>query len=142
MKDGKFFLDTNILVYSFDDRHILKQKCAQQLIEEALESGCGVISFQVIQEFLNLSSKKFLVPLSTKEQRLYLQKILIPLCEIYSEPSLYDMAIDIRERYHFSFYDSLIISSALEARCKTLYSEDLQHGQQILDLKVVNPFKT
>jgi predicted nucleic acid-binding protein len=141
MKEGKFFLDTNILVYSFDDKHILKQKCAMQLIEHSLETNRGVISFQVVQEFLNVCSKKFLTPMSAQEQKVFLQKILIPLCEIYPDNTLYEMAIDLYERYHFSFYDALIVAGALEARCKILYTEDLQHGQNILDLKIIDPFR-
>lgn len=141
MKDEKFFIDTNIFVYSFDDGHLLKQKNAKQLIEHALISSKGVISYQVVQEFINVSSKKFSVPMSSQEQKLFLHKVLMPLCEIYPDKVLYEMAIELSDRYQFSFYDSLIVASALQSDCKILYSEDLQHGQSIFKLKIINPFK-
>ena len=66
--------------------------------------------------------------------------IVAPLWEIYPTPELYLRALDLRERYGFSFYDSLIIAAALEAGCTRLYTEDMQHGQQIQGLAIENPF--
>jgi predicted nucleic acid-binding protein len=57
MKEDKYFLDTNILVYTFDSNDILKRKHSQHLLEHALETQLGVISYQVVQEFLNVSSR-------------------------------------------------------------------------------------
>jgi predicted nucleic acid-binding protein len=54
--------------------------------------------------------------------------------------ALYIRAVEVRTRYRYSFYDSLIIAAALEAGCTRLYSEDLQHGQRIERLTIVNPF--
>ena len=65
-----------------------------------------------------------------------------PLCEIHSSFMLYKDALLIKDRWKYSFYDSLIIAAALKANCTILYSEDLQHGQIIDDLKIVNPFLT
>jgi predicted nucleic acid-binding protein len=53
---------------------------------------------------------------------------------------LYLRALDIQDRYHFGFYDSLIVSAALQAGCNRLYSEDLQHRQRIEGLTIENPF--
>ena len=54
--------------------------------------------------------------------------------------ALYQSAVSFQSRYGFSFYDSLIVAAALEAGCTRLYSEDLQHGQQIQRLTILNPF--
>ena len=55
--------------------------------------------------------------------------------------SLYRRSLDIQERYRFGYYDALIVAAALEAGCKRLLSEDLQHGQKIETLRIENPFK-
>lgn len=138
MKD-KYFLDTNILVYSFDLNSSAKKEVAKELIREA-HKGNGYISFQVIQEFLNVATRKFEVPLKTTDAQSYLTKVLYPVCEVFPSENLYFNALEIMGRWKFSFYDSLIIASAMESDCKILFSEDLQHNQKIFDLKIVNPF--
>ena len=140
MKD-KFFLDTNIIVYSFDDSQPDKQKCSQGLIRAALEDGNGCISYQVIQEFLNVATRKFVVPISYKDSRIFLSTILEPLCEVYASIDLYHKALELIERWKYRFYDALILAAALQNHCNVLYSEDLQDGQIIQELKIENPFK-
>jgi predicted nucleic acid-binding protein len=140
MKD-KFFLDTNILIYSFDKGAKTKQSTAKKLILSALENKNGVISYQVVQEFINVSQRKFRVPIKTKDLKLYLQTVLAPLCETHSSIELYESALDIQKGHHFGFYDSLVVASALSVQCRILYSEDMTHGQKIHDLTIINPFK-
>jgi predicted nucleic acid-binding protein len=137
MKD-KFFIDTNIVVYAFS-LELEKKLIAKQLIKDAHKKD-GCLSFQVIQEFLNTSTKKFKIPLKKEDAQRYLHEILFPICEIFPSEKLYSNALDIHEKFKFSFYDSLIIAAALQANCKILYSEDLQHNQKIYDLTIVNPF--
>ena len=136
----KFFLDTNIFVYAFDSTDSKRQDKANNLIKFALANHMGCISYQVIQEFLNVATRKFAVPLSIPDCEKYLNSVLSPLCEIYSNIDLYFRSLDILERWQFSFYDSLIISAALQSNCKILYTEDLQHQQKIQDLIICNPF--
>ncbi len=138
MKD-KFFLDTNILVYSFDLIQTKKRIVSGKLIKRAL-SGEGCISFQIIQEFLNVSTRKFEKKMNSDEANKYLSKILFPICTIFPSEDLYSFALEIQEKWKFSFYDSLVISAALKGNCSILYSEDLQHNQEIHDLKIINPF--
>ena len=134
---GKFFLDTNIFVYSFDKSS--KRDKALDLIKRAhTKNGC--ISYQVIQEFINAALKKFERPVRHHDLQQYLNKVLFPLCEVFPSENLYAEALDISERWKYSFYDSLIIASALDAQCDILYSEDLQHNQKIRNMIVVNPF--
>ena len=139
MKD-KYFVDTNIFVYSFDPREPAKCRKAQKIIEDALSSHKGIISYQVIQEFVNVAIRKFSKPLSTLDCKLYLDQVLFPLCEIYPSSELYKRALDVKEETGFSFYDSLIVSSAIEGGCGIIYSEDLQNNQSILGVTIRSPF--
>ena len=139
MKD-RYFIDTNILVYSFDNENSHKRNIALKLISEALTQSKGIISYQVVQEFMNVALKKFKVPFNTNDCQKYLTVVLEPLCEVYASIDLYHKALEISERWQFSFYDSLIISAALKSECSIIYTEDLQHGQKFFELEIVNPF--
>lgn len=136
---GRFFLDTHILVYSFDPTDSHRQERAQALISTALE-GAGVISFQVVQEFLNVALRKFTPPMSVDQAQRYLDVVLVPLCKVQSDPDLYREALAVQLRWRFSFYDSLVVAAAHRAGCEVLCSEDLQHGQRVGGVAVVNPF--
>jgi len=136
----EFFLDTNILVYTFDPTVPTKQKKARDLVERALEHQQGVISYQVVQELLNVATRKFTHPLTAQQAQRYLDTVLEPLCGVFASTSLYRKTIDLRERWRYGFYDSLIIASAVQAGCRTLYSEDLHNGQVIESLTIINPF--
>ena len=137
---AEFFLDTNIFVYTFDRREPTKQARSRALVERALGTGDGVASFQVVQEFLNVALRRFERPLSDEQALRYLREVLDPLCSVFPTISLYETALSIHRRWRFSFYDSLIVAAALESNCRVLYSEDLQDGQEIESLTVVNPF--
>jgi len=138
--NGRFFLDTNIFVYCFDDNNTEKKVRALSLIGEALQSGKGIISWQVVQEFLNVSTKKFISPLKALDAKSYLQKVLFPLWAVFPNLNIYQNTIEIQEKTGYSFYDSMIVASALSQDCSILYSEDLHNGMKIDDLQVVNPF--
>lgn len=135
-----FFLDTNILIYSFDSRHPDKQSRATDLIRDGLSTNRGVISYQVVQEFINVATRKFQTPLSVEDCQRYIDYVLIPLCKHFPSMQFYKQGLHTMQSWGYSWYDSLIISAAMESGCQTLYSEDLQHGQRIQELTVVNPF--
>ncbi len=135
-----FFLDTNIFVYSFDRSHPRKQKRAQSLIAEAIESELSAISTQVIQEFLNVALGKFAGRMTSHETLAYLDRILWPLCKIHPTAGLYAAAASIKEETGWTFYDSLIVSAAVAARCPVLFTEDLQAGRVIRGVEIRNPF--
>ncbi len=137
-----FFLDTNILIYDLEAKDPLKQPIATGLLQEALRKGTGLISFQVVQECLNVAIQKARQPLTLVEAERYLNTVLSPLCGVHASTGLYQKALILKERWRYSFYDSLIIAAALSASCDTLYTEDLQHGQIIEGLKIINPFST
>ena len=139
--NDRYFLDTDIFVYSFDKSIPFKQKKAQELISDALSSGKGIISFQVVQEFLNLAFQRFKTPLTQSDARDYCEKVMFPMCEVFPGYEFYLGSLDIKERSGFSIEDSLIIQSALAGNCVTLYSEEIKDGFKLFSLTVVNPFR-
>ena len=138
--NDKYFLDTNILVYAFDKSDPAKQQTANRLIKTALFEQSGCISYQVVQEFINVATRKFAVPLRLADCRKYLDAVLTPLCSVFTSIELYHRALDIAERWRYGFYDALIIAGALQAQCRILYTEDMQHGKKIETLEIRNPF--
>ena len=135
---AEYFLDTNVIVYLFDETDTDKRRQAGTLVKESLERGTGCISYQVVQETLNVVIRKIGVP--PEAVRRLLDEVLTPLWQVNPTVALYHSATYLQTRYGFSFYDSLIVSAAIEAGCSQLYSEDLQHGQQIQRLTILNPF--
>jgi len=138
----KFFLDTNIFVYTFDNHSPSKRAVAKDLVSGGLDTRRGVISYQVVQEFLNVATRKFAKPMKVPEAELYLARILMPLCEVFPDSSLYSQALSISSETGFSFYDSLIVASAITAECTILWTEDLQDGQRIRGVEIRNPFRS
>lgn len=133
MSGAESFFDTSVLLYLLSGESNKADR-----VEELLERS-GVISVQVLNEFTAIATRK--LGLSFAEVREVLDTIRV-LCDTHSlTTEHHDKGIEIAARYRFSFYDSVIIASALLAGCKTVYSEDLQH-RQIIDkrLTVINPF--
>ena len=135
------FIETNIFIYHLDTGDPRKQVIAERVVRQALAAGDTCISFQVVQECLNTVLRKARVALQVEQARMYLDSVLLPLMQVSSSPALYHRALDIQSRYRFSFYDSLIVAAALAAGCSRLLSEDLQHGQRVEGLTIVDPFK-
>ncbi len=133
------FIDSNVLVYLFSRPEPAKQAAAMDIVQRGLD-GEGVISFQVVQETLNVITRKLAPEVTIADARAFLSDVLTPLWRVMPSEDLYRRALDIQERYHYGFYDALIVAAALWAGCTTLYSEDFQHGQRIERLTVVNPF--
>jgi len=127
------FLDTSVLLYVLSE-DIARADRAEQLLAQA-----PTVSVQVLNEFASVAMRK--LAMSHAEVREVLNTVRA-VCRVESlTAETHDRAIVIAERYRFSFYDSVIVSSALLSGCSTLYSEDLQHRQLIeQQLRVVNPF--
>jgi len=132
---NEHFFDTNVLIYAVakDDPRASKA--------EALLANGGILSVQSLNEFVSVARRKLSMPWKEVKEFLDLICILCPK----PVPVLLDThkgALAIAEKYGYSIYDSLIASAALEAGCKTLYSEDLQDGQTInRQLTIRNPFR-
>jgi predicted nucleic acid-binding protein len=130
---GKIFIDTNVVIYA------LGQASTKAHLAAPLFVGSPSISTQVLSETANVASKR--LGLSVAEVRKLINS-LEAMCriEIISSSTIHK-ALDIRERYMFSWYDSLIVATALEVGCDILYSEDMQNGQEIEGrMRVINPF--
>jgi predicted nucleic acid-binding protein len=137
---ASFFLDTNVFAYSNAGESPQKQRAADALIDRAISEGLGVISFQVIQEFFSVAFRRFKPPMSPSEAERFLATTFSQLRTVHSSYSLYQRALRLSSGHSLSWYDSLIVAAALEAHCRILYTEDLQHGQQFDNLRVQNPF--
>ena len=137
--NAEHFLDSNILIYMFDETNPNKRHRAEALVRDSLTNMTGCISYQVVQETLNILIRRLNV--STQSAMQLLDDILIPIWRINPTPSFYRRGLEVQSRYGFSYYDSLIVAAALEAGCTRLYTEDLQHGQQIQQLTIVDPFR-
>jgi predicted nucleic acid-binding protein len=138
---ARYFIDTNVFVYQLERLDVRKSAIAERLIRHGIDDGTGCISFQVVQECLNTALRKAEIPLTEADLRMYMEAVMMPLLSVRASLHLYHSSLDIYARYGFSFYDSLIVAAALEAGCTRLYMEDLQHGQQIGQLTVVDPFR-
>jgi predicted nucleic acid-binding protein len=138
--NAEFFLDTNVLIYAFSPQDGAKKLRSQKLFRQALATGDGIISFQVVQEFLNVAQRKFPGQFTPDELTEYLEVALWPLCKIFPSAELYQRALSLRTETGFSFYDSLMVAAALEADCKIIYSEDLQHNRRLHGLQITTPF--
>src|SRR5277367_3065312 len=130
----KHFLDTNVFVYTFDLQDARKSKQAENLIADALRTGLGVISYQVAQEFVAVARKQFKTAMNDHQIERYWHATLKPLLAVNSSPGLFNRALDLVRRDQLSWYDSLIVAAAIQADCKILYSEDMQHGRRFGDL--------
>ena len=132
MKD-RVFLDSNILIYSID-------KFKSESVESIFKSENNIyISTQVINEFINVCIKKQLLEINNISQSV--KKFIETFnLVIITETTIYS-ASELKEKYRYSFYDSLIISSAIENECSVLYTEDLKNSQLIEGkIKILNPY--
>jgi predicted nucleic acid-binding protein len=132
------FLDANVILYSFDV-DARKREVSQQVVAQALVSD-ACISFQVVQEVLNVLTRRASQLASPADAYQVLTNILLPLWRVMPSQGLYARALELHSRYLYGFYDSLIIAAALASGCTRLYSEDLQAGQRIEGLTIVDPF--
>ena len=138
MKEVKIFLDSNILVYAFDKSNIKKHNTSKGIIS----NGGFYISVQVVNEFINVVTSKIETTISYEKvlSIVDLFPTFLTIRSLSFENSI--SAIKLKNKYKYSYFDSLIIASALDNDCEILYSEDMQHNQIIEDkLKIINPFK-
>jgi predicted nucleic acid-binding protein len=134
----KCFVDTNILVYAHDRSTGDKHLRARTLIEQLWDSGLGVLSTQVLQEFCYNIRRKAANPLPVDEVRLLLRDYATWEVVTNTSSSIAG-ALDIETRYKTSFWDALILNAAEVSGASILYSEDLAKGQQYGSVRVVNP---
>ena len=133
----KSFIDSNLVVYANDCRDPEKQNKALLLIKELMVSGVGVISTQVLQEYVNVALNK----LEQSHDVVLRQLSLLESFEVVQiSPAMVKRAVEIKVAYNISFWDANIISAAEYADCDVIYSEDLNSGQFYSGIKMKNPF--
>jgi predicted nucleic acid-binding protein len=131
------FLDSNIFLYCEDSANPAKQVRALGLVQEHLRLKTGVVSMQVLQEYFANATRKLGVDASLARRK----------TEVYTrfyvvEPSINDIfaAIDLHLLRKLAFWDAMIVHCAKQAGCREVLSEDMQHGQLIDGVRIVNPF--
>lgn len=134
----KCFVDTNILVYAHDSSAGVKHQRAQLLLERLWDSGQGVLSTQVLQEFCINLRRKVRHPVPIEEVRMLIRDYSTWEVVTNTSESVLQ-ALDIEMRYKTSFWDALILQAAESSGASTLYSEDLATGQRYGTVQAVNP---
>jgi predicted nucleic acid-binding protein len=133
------FVDTNILIYAHDTSAGQKHSRAKELLRDLWQSGEGCLSIQVLQEFYVNLTRKVAKPLSAEAAA----QIIADLSawEVHC-PSMEDVldAIHLQNRYQLSFWDAMIVASALQMGCQRLWSEDLNPGQVYGRVELQSPF--
>ncbi|RMF86293.1 MAG: PIN domain-containing protein [Nitrospirae bacterium] len=131
------FLDTNVLVYADDLDAGPKREVAREVLREALVSGCGVVSTQVLQEFFVITTGKLGVdPAAAREKVALLGRLDLVVVRL----ELILGAIDLLRIHRLAFWDALVVKAAAAAGCTRLLTEDLNAGEVIDGVRVVNPF--
>lgn len=133
------FVDSNILVYAYDNTQGDKHQKALTLLEKLWLSGVGCLSVQVLQEFYYNITRRSAKPLSPTDAT----KIIEDFSEwIIHRPGIRDIlaAIALLQRHNISFWDAMILRSALQCNCARLWTEDLSNGQKYELVTVINPF--
>lgn len=133
------FVDTNVLVYAYDNQDAQKQQKAKTLLHQLWREHSGCISIQVLQEFYVTTTRKLAHPLSIIEASQIISDL--GLWRIH-QPQVEDIlsAIQIQQRYQLSFWDSMIVRSAIQLGCSIIWTEDLNAGQLIEGCKIQTPF--
>jgi len=139
MKGARVFVDTNVLVYAHDRSAGKKYEIARDALLDLWESGLGILSTQVLQEFFTAVTKKIAKPMETAAARQIIEDLLKWTVVINDGDSIL-AAVDILDRYKLSFWDSMIIQAAARGGADLLLSEDLSDGQTIHGVRIKNPF--
>ena len=134
MRGDKAFFDTNLIVYAF-----AKDDPRAETAEALLAAG-GIVSVQVLNEFVAVALRKLAM---TWDDVLAALDAILVLCPSPAPLTIetHQIALGIVKKHKYHIYDALVIASALETSCTTLYSEDLQDGQAIGGLTIRNPFR-
>ncbi len=135
MKDRIFF-DTNIWIYLYS-KDIQKKQITKQLLSD--EFSNLIVSTQILNELINVLTNK--LKLKTKEE---VQQIVNEIIQNFAVKLITEetikKAMEISIHYQYRYFDSLMVASALQQKCKIFYTEDLNDGQVIENMKIINPF--
>jgi predicted nucleic acid-binding protein len=133
----RYFIDTNILVYTVTADAPAKQRAALDLLRQLHSSTSGVLSTQVLKEYCNVALKK--LKLSAAQIRLQLD-VYEQFEVVQITPTIIRAGLDLHQTRSLAFYDALVLASAQTAGCAVLYSEGMNAGETIGGVRIVNPF--
>lgn len=134
---ARSFIDTNVLVYAEASDAPAKQRAALAVLKQLYEGAEGVLSTQVLQEYCNVALKKLRLPV----QHVRAQLDLYEQFEVIQvTPAIIRAGLDLHQTRSVSFYDALILASAQTAGCSVLFSEDMNTGEIMGGVRIVNPF--
>ena len=131
------FIDTNVLIYAEASDEPAKRQAALALLKQLYESASGVLSTQVLQEYCNVALKKLKLPAAhiRAQLDLYEQFEVVQIT-----PALIRAGLDLHQTRSVSFYDAIVLASAATAGCSELFSEDLNAGEMVGGVRIINPF--
>ncbi|MBH9579017.1 PIN domain-containing protein [Inhella proteolytica] len=135
------FVDTNVLLYAFDDKDPVKRDAARQWLVHCWSLRCGRVSTQVLHEFYWNARKKFPTALSAGDARAEVRRYQLWQPWLVDHATV-ESAWAVESRWGLNYWDALMVAAAQQQGCELLLTEDLQHDQQIDSLRIVNPFKT
>ena len=133
------FFDTNVLVYAFDSSAPEKQDRALNLFDALASKGDAVLSTQVLQEFFVVTTRKLATPLSSERAEEIVRQFA-QLPTVIIDPDLILQAVRFTRAHQVTFWDALVVAAAKFGGATELLTEDLQHGQTIEGVRIVNPF--
>ncbi len=136
----RYFLDTGIFIASFDNTDPKKQDRAQALIGAALNNHIGIISHQVVEEFLEWALHRFEQPLSLPDAREYLKNVLMPLNEVTPDTEVIRSSLDIMGQTGYPIRDASILAAAMKGRCQILYSNRFERTKRMGNISLRDPF--
>jgi len=131
------FVDTNVLIYALDEADLEKQRSARAWRTKLWKTGLGRISCQVLQEFYVKVTHKW--PRARQQARAEVRDLLA-WQPVAVDAVILERGWRIQDRYQLSFWDALIVAAAISASCRCLLTEDLQDGQDLDGILVINPF--
>jgi predicted nucleic acid-binding protein len=134
---GFVFVDSNVLLYAVDEGDPEKQQVARSWRAELWKSRRGRVSFQVLGEFFVNAVRK--QPAAREDARAEVRDLLA-WNPVVTDAALLERGWKLQDRYRLSYWDALIVAAAKAASCRYLLTEDLQAGQQLDGIEVVNPF--
>jgi len=133
------FVDTNVILYTFDPRNPQKQSRAREWLRACWLQRCGRVNSQVMNEFYANARGRFSRAVSTEEARAEVRRYQ-QWKPWQVDHATVETAWAVETRYHLSYWDALMVASAQHMGCALLLTEDLQHGQQMEQLQIMNPF--
>ena len=133
------FVDTNVLVYALAADDTRRSPIAQKLVRELMAAQVFQTSTQVLQELYVTLTLKVRTPMTPEQALRYLDQIAVWPVALLDYPALRD-AVELSKNAMVSFWDALVLVAAARSGAKRLYTEDLQDGQTILGIEIVNPF--